>query len=386
MRKLIGALVAVAAVAAALLPAAPARAAFSDVPGGYWAEAAIDYVADDRAWLRNFGRSEFRPESRLKRRHLARAVVRAFAPGEEPDPSISFPDLPADDPYFDEANVAVKLGWMKTKGGDFRPKGPVRKRELDRALVLPLGLSAEVRGLNDIHTASGYRFDVPTGFGFLVLAQELGLHHNHNTSNEWRELLPGTKVRRADAAYGLYRAALAQGTYLVANLSRYVDITVGKMKGARRKATEFALAYAGYPYVWAGEWHRKTPSGYCCGAQEQGGFDCSGYAWWVLREPGGGWDNTAVRPYKGWPLPERSSKDMAKATPEKLTYAQSKPMDLMLFDGDGGSSWKGVDHAGLYLGKGWMIDSSSSRDGVSVVWVRDGWYRDHFVWSRRIVP
>jgi cell wall-associated NlpC family hydrolase len=40
----------------------------------------------------------------------------------------------------------------------------------------------------------------------------------------------------------------------------------------------------------------------------------------------------------------------------------------------------------VYLGGGWMIHSSSGRDGVSIDWVRQGWYRDRFVWSRRVVP
>jgi cell wall-associated NlpC family hydrolase len=45
-----------------------------------------------------------------------------------------------------------------------------------------------------------------------------------------------------------------------------------------------------------------------------------------------------------------------------------------------------VDHAGIYLGRGWMIHSSGARDGVSVESVKTGWYRDRFLWSRRVVP
>lgn len=386
MRKLSGTLTMLCVAATTLLVAVPARAAFTDVPAGYWAKTAIDYVADQHNWMRDFGTAEFRPENKLRRRHLARAAVRAFAPSQAADPDLTFTDLGSASPYFEGANVAVSLGWMNAPGGAFNPKGKVTKRELDKVLIRALDLMPEVKGLNGITTAGGIKLATPPRFGFLALAHQLGLHYNHGTSSEHRELLPHTKVRRADGAYALHRAALAEGTYKITALSRYRDVTVGKMKKVKRAAAEFALAYAGYPYVWAGEWHRKTPAGYCCGAQTQGGFDCSGFAWWVLREPGGGWDNTAIRPYHGWPLPERASKDMAKAAPSKLTYKKSKPMDLMLFDGDGGTGWKGVDHAGIYLGKGWMIHSANSVAGVTVQWVKDGWYRDHFVWSRRIIP
>jgi hypothetical protein len=84
--------------------------------------------------------------------------------------------------------------------------------------------------------------ETPPRFGHLVLAQQLGLHYNHGTSSEERELLPHTKVRRADAAYALHQAALAEGTYKITALQRYREVTVGKMKGAKRAAAEFALA------------------------------------------------------------------------------------------------------------------------------------------------
>jgi cell wall-associated NlpC family hydrolase len=198
--------------------------------------------------------------------------------------------------------------------------------------------------------------------------------------------VPASPVRRADGAFALWRAYSAVGTSMITALARYRSVVLPAMTPIRRRVVEFALSYAGYPYLYAGEWHIPTPSTYCCGPQAQGGFDCSGFAWWVLRKPGQGWDNTAVRPYVGWRLRERSSRDMGRDTKSKLTLRQSRPTDLMLFDGDGGKGWRGVDHTGMYLGGGWMIHSSSGRDGVAIDWIRAGWYREKFVWSRRIVP
>jgi cell wall-associated NlpC family hydrolase len=380
-----GVLVIGAVAASSLLPAAPAKAAFSDVPAGHWAARAIAYVAESRNWMRDFGTSEFRPGAQLTRRHLARATVRAFASSEPTDPGITFTDLPPEDPFFPFANVAVKLGWMGAPGSAFRPGGAVTKIDLDRALVKSLGLTQEMNGLAGIKTEDGYRFRRPRGFSALTLAQVMGLHYDHPTGKEQRELLPQTNVRRADAAYALYRThrVLVAESWRLSAASRYRNLVLPAMGNARTAATEFALSYVGWPYVYAGEWHRRTPGGYCCGPQEKGGFDCSGFVWWVLRAPGGGWDNTGFRPYQGWSLPQRSSNDMARATGTRLRWRDTRPMDVMFFN-PSDKGWRGVSHAALYLGNGWIVDSSGGRDGVSIAWA-EGWYRDSFVWSRRVI-
>jgi cell wall-associated NlpC family hydrolase len=373
-------------VVATLASATPAGAAFSDVPSGHWAAQAIRYVAQDHAWMRDYGTQEFRPGRFLTRRQLARASVRAFALSEETDPSITFSDLPESDPYFRYANVAVKRRWMTKTGETFRPDDRVSKTELDRVLVKSLGLGPEIRGLDAVQTADGTPLAHPTGFPYLVLALELGLHYNHPTSNEGRELTPIEDVRRADAAYALYRAAQARGSHRISALDRYSTVILPNMTATKRKVVEWAFRFAGYPYVYAGEWHRRTRSGYCCGAQANGGFDCSGYAWWVLAKPTSGWDNTHLRPYAGWRLPERASRYMARGTRNRLTWRESRATDLMFFDGNGGARrWDAVDHAGIYLGRGWLIDSSSGRGGVSITSARGSWYRENFVWSRRLV-
>ncbi|HSL68015.1 MAG TPA: NlpC/P60 family protein, partial [Actinomycetota bacterium] len=174
-------------------------------------------------------------------------------------------------------------------------------------------------------------------------------------------------------------------TWRLSAAQRYAAIRLPAMNEARRKAVEFAFQYVGYPYIYAGEWHRPTPSGYCCGAQPQGGFDCSGFVWWVVRAPGGGWDNTSYRPYAGWPLPERSSRDMARATPERRGWSRMRPMDVMFFDPSGGTGWRGVSHAALWLGNGWLIDSAGGQGGVTINWGPGSWYRDSFVWARRVL-
>jgi S-layer homology domain len=160
-RNLRTAIVALAGLTASLATASPARAGFSDVPSSYWAASSIKAVGLDRTWMQDYGPATFRPEELLLRRHLAKAVVMAFAPAEPADPTVTFTDLPPQDPWFRYANVVVRRGWMAAPGGQFAPNGQVSKTDLDRALVRALGLTSEIQGLGAIRTADGAALATP---------------------------------------------------------------------------------------------------------------------------------------------------------------------------------------------------------------------------------
>src|SRR5215218_9423656 len=85
---------------------------WSDVPASHWARRAVDYVARERDWMRDYGSSSFRPNAPVTRAGLAAAVVRAFAPRTPPEARITFADLPSDDSAYPYASVAVARGWM----------------------------------------------------------------------------------------------------------------------------------------------------------------------------------------------------------------------------------------------------------------------------------
>jgi cell wall-associated NlpC family hydrolase len=103
-----------------------------------------------------------------------------------------------------------------------------------------------------------------------------------------------------------------------------------------------------------------------------------------MAAPTGSWDPTGVRPYHGWSLPQRSSKDMATAIKkeDRIAYKDLRPGDLMFYDGDKDGT---IDHVDTYLGNGWAFDSSSYLGGVVIIQVSSGWYRDHFTWGRDII-
>lgn len=347
-----------------------------------WAKAAINYVGAANEWMRDFapnadGTYPFQPSTIETRKYFARAVVMALAPAETVDPSITFADLDPSDAFYPAANIAVKLHWMKkTPGGTFAPDKPVTMTMVHRVLTLALGLGPAIKSLNHLHTADGVTFSLPPNFGALVLGMRLGLRYN--SSDESADVGPTTPLSRAQVAYSLYRTATQPSWDVPELIAQYQDIELPPLTPDQQQIVQWGVKYAGYPYVWGGEWGITTSSY----GQPVPGFDCSGFTWWLLRMSDGAyWNVSPPRPYLGWDLPQRTSADMA--TVGDLSYEQLQPGDLMFYDGDGDGR---VDHVDTFIGNGWALDSSSTPGGVTVMWVGDGWYRDHFVHGRRVLP
>ena len=366
--------------------ASRATVRWSDVDSAdAWARRAIDFVAGQKNWMRDFREDEdgvmpFRPDALTKRKHFARAVVRAFAPNQLPDPGVAFSDLDASSSFWRFANVAVSKGWIKVGGDDaFRPDEPVTMTAVHRALVLASGLRPAVRGLSAIHTADGARIKVPNAFATNVLGMRMELRYP--SKYEDHDVHPWTPMPRIQVAYSLWTAASEVPGYLIDDLNeQYRTVELPRMGDARREIVEWGARFAGFPYVWGGEWGLRSSSP--LGGQSIAGFDCSGFMWWLMRRnDGGAWRVNPPRPYRGWALPERTSATMAGATRDRLKYDELRPGDLMFYDGSGDGV---VDHVDLYVGNGFALDSSNTPAGVSLMWVGDGWYREHFGYGRRI--
>jgi len=368
---------------------APAKAgpdhggwSWADVPGNYWAKRAVDLVAHKNSWMEDYGSTHFRPNTLETRKYLAHAMVLAWAPNELPDPLITFKDLAPTDPFWRYANVAVKNHWIPRIKGAFLPDQPVTMTDVHKAIVEMLGLQDVAVGIDHFHTTNGYVFKHYRAMGDVLIGMLLGLRFNH--SNDSLDVHPREALPRSEVAWSIYQAYLVQTQYnwKIGSIRSdgYKNLHVGRVTPAIRKMIEFGLRYVGYPYIYAAEWGSRTPPGYCCGAQTTGGFDCSGLTWWLMKSPSGGWNNAKMRGYWGWPLPQRSSMDMAAAG-RRIPFKQAHPGDLMLFNSGGGS----IDHVDVYLGYGWAFDSSDGVGGVTVLHVGNGWYRDHFVFAHRII-
>jgi hypothetical protein len=356
-----------------------------DLAGFGWAKTAIKYVAGAHDYMADYvpnndGSYEFHPAAMESKIRFAKAMVRAFAPDDSIDPSITFNDVDSSSSSYRFANVAVKQGWLVTDGKVFGPADRVTTIVVHRALVLALGLQTSATALDNLHTSNGHVFDTQPNFGTTLLGMRLGLRHNA-WGDESKDVGPRTNLNRAQVAYSLWRAK-TEPTHAAAHLAaEYDTIELPKLTPQVTRLVQFGIKYVGYPYIWGGEWGKSSPEPRALGAQPVPGFDCSGFSWWLLRKnaPAIGWRVSPPRPYKAWSLPQRWSFDMG--TVGHVRWNRMQPGNMAFY-----REGNGIHHVDTYIGNGWALDSSAGVSGVTIMWIGTGWYRNHFVHGRRIIP
>ena len=111
-------------------------------------------------------------------------------------------------------------------------------------------------------------------------------------------------------------------------------------------------------------------SKYSYGSEGPSKFDCSGLTYYVYRSAG-------VAVYR---------ESAAQGNDSRFTTIRSrsslKTGDLVCFNTGGGNV---VDHVGVYFGDGNFIHASSNAGEVMVSNLNTGFYKDAFLWGKRIV-
>jgi cell wall-associated NlpC family hydrolase len=253
------------------------------------------------------------------------------------------------------------------------PAAPVTMAQLDARLVRVLDMSDDAALFQEAAAGAGLR--PPTRFGTEVVARLLGLRTNHPTGQDDLERLPNDPAPRAEAAFSVAQVLTLSDWQKQEVEDAAATFELPEYTPWQRRVLTTAVKFIGFPYVWGGEF--ETPqSPY--GAQPQGGFDCSGFVWRVFK----------IQSYPGAPqlsdtLRGRTAAAMAGEVPrrQRIKPARLLPADAMFF-GPGGPRAKParIDHAGIYLGNGWLINSS--RYGVALAPV-GGWYESRLAWGRR---
>lgn len=127
-----------AMLAAMLLSAVPAAAAFRDT-AGHWAEKTLDEWQDE-GLIDGYGDGSFQPNGTVTRAEFIKLVNRTL--GFTAESGIFFSDVTERDWFHAEVAKAVTAGYAQGSGGLFHPNQPVTRAEAATMLARAAGLAA----------------------------------------------------------------------------------------------------------------------------------------------------------------------------------------------------------------------------------------------------
>ena len=143
------------------------------------------------------------------------------------------------------------------------------------------------------------------------------------------------------------------------DLTEEATATVSTPSAVGSSIVDFAKQFKGVPYVWGGASSK--------------GFDCSGFTMYVYSQ-------------YGYSLPHSASSQWLNG-PGTRVYSISdlQPGDLVFFNDPSRSNGMACSHAGIYIGNGQHIHSSSSKSkGVIISDLTSGYYNRYFVGGRHV--
>jgi NlpC/P60 family/S-layer homology domain len=374
-----------AGLLAILMCGTAAARQYRDVASSSWASQYIGQVTSrvisGQQLMDDYG-ADFKPAKAITRAQLARLLVLLAGKYGTSYSARDLADVPADNAYYGDIQLAIKYGLLGTQKDGFHPDDPALLWQFDRALIRVTKLRnprTDWTMLTSLASGEwepnpGWKPRPPSYFATEIAARWLEYRYNHHGQADALELSVVDPVRRSDVAYSVYKL-LTVSSWRLQGLSHFNRITLPQMSARQREIAAFAFKWVGYPHIYGGEYPTKdSPYGY----QLHGGFDCSGFTWWVLKM-------TFKYPI---PLGERSAAQMAGGAKPRITRAKLQPLDLLFWGPQGPkSSVASIYHAGLYLGNGWFIQSTGSSGGVSLAsldWSDWAWKTD-FAWGRRVL-
>jgi hypothetical protein len=366
-------LLAAAALICVSSPQASAAALnIPDVPSGFFAHQQI-YWTVRHGWLNTHGNGKFTPGRAATRSAAARVL--AHLNQQQTGQPVGL------DPYAQ----AVDARWISPGTG---PSDTITQLQFDQGIVRVMHLDRDAQRLRHIQNADGWTPALPKGFSTEQIVRDIGARWNIPFGADQWELWPSSTLLRANLAIQAYQLG-----HLYTNWTYAVDAQLNvinalpKYPPLKQAVLGFAFKYAGAPYVWGGDSdHSQT----LFGLPAAGGFDCSGFVWWVMKRsytvPGTSWDGTAR-------IPWRTTYDMAAHIPaaKRIPYGKLKAGDILFWSSNprGASTASStVYHTGIYLGNGWTINSHGSGAGVTIDYMGPGagWYHDAFAFGWRIMP
>ncbi|WP_455581799.1 C40 family peptidase [Dysosmobacter sp.] len=184
----------------------------------------------------------------------------------------------------------------------------------------------------------------------------------------------GVNVRGSASTDGAVLATVDAGTIVTVNglVDGWYDVTCqygteGYIRSDFLDLTESAAASSsGSAIVDTAKAHLGTR--YVYGGASPSGFDCSGFTMYVYSQ-------------HGYSLPHTATGQWQSGIGAKVwSISALQPGDLVFFNDPSRNAGKACSHAGIYIGGGQFIHSSSSRsNGVIISDLTSGYYNTYFV-------
>jgi len=192
-------------------------------------------------------------------------------------------------------------------------------------------------------------------------ASDVNVRANPTTdSGTVGQVSAGSGVTVTSLKDGWYGVTLSDGTagYI---RSDFVDLTSSLSGGSGNGGiVSTAMQYLGTRYSYGG----ASPSG----------FDCSGFTMYIYKQFGVSLPHTATGQWQS-----------GKGT-RLYSIGELAAGDLVFFNDPSRNAGKACSHAGIYIGNGQFVHSSSSRsNGVIVSTLTSGYYNQYFVGGMRIL-
>lgn len=169
LRRTLTVLVLCAALAGPL--AAPASAAFSDVPSGHWAAESIRRCVE-QGYFNGQSASRFGLGQSMSRGAFAAVLCRFFGWETAAPTAPTYSDVPVDAWYAGAVETAYRHGAFTDQRSVFRPNDPITREELAVTLLRAMGYGTLAGLAQDLPSPFT---DVTTNAGYIALAHDMGL-------------------------------------------------------------------------------------------------------------------------------------------------------------------------------------------------------------------
>ena len=260
-----------------------------------------------------------------------------------------------------EGDIAVGAG--ATTGSSLRMRA---EASTSSSIITTLDKSVAVAVLDD--TLDGWykvSFDGNSGY---VSADFLQIDQDNIFQSYGRVNADGVNVRSSASTDGEVLASVNSGTIVTVTglvdgwysvtcqygtegyiRSDFVDLTASSISSSNSSIISFAKQYLGTRYSYGG----ASPSG----------FDCSGFTMYVYKQ-------------FGYSLPHTATGQWQSGIGTKVySIGALQAGDLVFFNDPSRNAGKACSHAGIYIGGGQFIHSSSSKsNGVIISDLTSGYY------------